>query len=217
MKLALVSLLALSACSPDRTSNGDGGAAAAPAVGRTVTEIDPRIWCIHEDQQGTLWLGSNGSGVYRYDGQQIVNVTSANGLSGDQVRNIQDANGTVFISTTGGVTAFDGTAFTRLEPEAPTDGDGWRLDPDDVWLVANPGIGGPCRYDGERLHQLELSESPAEAAHRAKYPGTDFPPDAVYCTYTDHRGHVWFGTAAVGLCRYDGATLSWMFEDHLTT
>ena len=30
-------------------------------------------------------------------------------------------------------------------------------------------------------------------------------------------GHVWFGTASVGLCRYDGQVLSWMFEDDLTT
>ena len=28
---------------------------------------------------------------------------------------------------------------------------------------------------------------------------------------------MWFGTANVGLCRYDGQTLSWMYEERLTT
>jgi len=191
----------------------------APATGQVVTEIDPRIWCIHQDRDGNYWFGSNGNGVYRYDGQRITHYTQADGLSGNQVRDIEeDTKGNVFISTTQGVARFDGKKFTALEiVEEPPAGEGWVLDSDDVWLVFNQGKGGPCRYDGERLYHLKLSKSPAEDAFRAKYPNAAFAPSGVYSIYKDKRGHLWFGTASVGLCRYDGQTLSWMYEERLTT
>ena len=191
----------------------------APAIGHVVAEIDPRIWCIYQDRSGNYWFGSNGSGVYRYDGQRITQYTRADGLSGDQVRDIEeDAEGNVLIATTDGVTRFDGKGFTPLELiEAPLTGEGWVLNPDDIWLLFGPGNYGPCRYDGERLYHLKLSESPAEEAYRARYPDTAFSPYGVYSIYKDRRGHLWFGTAGVGLCRYDGQVLSWMYEERLTT
>jgi len=116
----------------------------------------------------------------------------------------------------GGEGALDPDVALELV-EAPLGGEGWALNSDDVWLVLGPGNYGPCRYDGERLYHLKLSKSPAEAAHRAKYPDAAFSPSGVYSIYKDRRGHMWFGTAAVGLCRYDGQVLSWMYEERLTT
>ena len=190
----------------------------AHTAGQIVEKIDPRIWSIHQDRQGNYWFGSNGNGVYRYDGQLITHYTEAHGLSGNQVRDIEeDSKGNVFIATTQGVTKFDGTKFTTLElVESPPTGKGWKLDPDDVWLVTNPSNNGICRYDGERLYHLKLSKSPMEDAHRAKFPNVAFSPSGVYSIYKDKRGHLWFGTSSVGLCRYDGQTLSWMYEDRLT-
>jgi ligand-binding sensor domain-containing protein len=173
---------------------------------------------MRQARNGDLWFGSNGAGVYRHDGERLVQYTRTDGLRGDQVRGIEeDGRGHVLVSTTAGVSVFDGTSWRALEVEAPADGDGWVLDPDDVWLVADPGSGGPCRYDGERLLRLELPKSPAEDAFRARYPNTSYSPDGVYSVYRDRRGHLWFGTAAVGLCRYDGRNISWLYEERLTT
>ena len=216
-------VLAVAACTSAEglppNSTPPAARSSVPATGQVVAKIDPRIWCIHQDRNGDYWFGSNGNGVYRYDGQRVTHYTRADGLSGDQVRDIEeDTEGNVFISTTDGVTKFDGKRFTPLElVEAPHTGEGWVLDPDDVWLVLGPGNHGPCRYDGERLYHLKLSKSPAEDAYRAKYPDAAFSPSGVYSIYKDRRGHMWFGTAAVGLCRYDGQVLSWMYEERLTT
>jgi ligand-binding sensor domain-containing protein len=191
---------------------------AAPRPGRVVTEIDRRIWCIDQGRDGDLWFGSNGNGVYRYDGERVVQYTRADGLSGDLVRDIeQDRKGNVLVSTTAGVSRFDGRGWTQLEVEVARGRAGWRLDPGDVWIVFDPGTGGPCRYDGEKVHRLELPRSPAEEAHRARFPDAGFAPDGIYSIYEDRRGHLWFGTAGVGLCRYDGRNLSWMYEEELTT
>lgn len=188
-------------------------------LGQVVLEIDPRIWVLHQDQNGDYWFGSNGGGVYRYNDERITRYTKADGLSGDQVRGIEeDKQGNLFLSTNGGVSKFDGKKFTTLEViEATSDKDGWELNPGDHWMVFYPGSDGPYRYDGEKLYHLKLSKSPAEDAFRTEYPDASFSPMGVYSVYQDRRGHLWFGTASVGLCRYDGQSLSWMYEERLTT
>lgn len=188
-------------------------------LGQRVTEIDPRIWVIYQASNGDFWFGSNGNGAYRFDGEVVTHYTSEDGLTGTQVRDIQgDNKGNIFISTNSGVFKFDGTAFTLLKiTKATSPDDGWTLDADDVWIVYQPGENGPLRYDGENLYMLQLSKSPAEDAVVAQYPQTDFSHSGVTSIYKDRRGHVWFGTSSVGLCRFDGQTLSWMYEEHLTT
>lgn len=38
----------------------------------------------------------------------------------------------------------------------------------------------------------------------------------MYSIWKDRRGQLWFGTAAVVLCRYDGHSWSWLYEESLT-
>ena len=200
-----------------------GCLACAPAHGVDLPDLepsvalDPRIWCIQEAANGDLWFGSNGAGAYQYDGRTLVPHAPSENV-GRHVRDIGAApNGDVLLSTNEGVSRFDGERWHALEVETAPDGSGWRLDPQDVWLVVDPGQGGPCRFDGERLWRLRLTESPAEAMVRARHPDSAFPPDGVTTIHRDRSGDVWIGTAAVGLCRYDGRTLDWMYEEALTT
>jgi formylglycine-generating enzyme required for sulfatase activity len=192
---------------------------AATASRQRVIDIDPRIWCIYQDRSGNYWFGSNGNGVYRYKDPTITQYTQTDGLIGGQVRDIEeDSDGNVLVSTNGGVSKFDGKRFKALKMvEAPSSDVGWVLDPEDVWIVFDPGNHGICRYDGETLYRLRLPTSPAEDVYRAKHPDSAFSPAAVYSIYKDRRGHLWFGTAGVGLCRYDGQSWSWLYEEPLTT
>lgn len=188
------------------------------SIVQAAVTLDSRIWCMHEDARGDLWFGSNGAGLFRYDGERLEQHTTADGLAADTVRGIHDdGHGGLLVSTTAGVSRFDAGRWVDVEVVEHAESDGWRLEPGDVWLVVSPGEGGPCRFDGERLHRLELTESPALAAHRARFPGAGFAPDGVYSVFEDRRGHLWFGTASVGLCRYDGTGLAWLHEDRLTT
>jgi ligand-binding sensor domain-containing protein len=213
-------VLGLLACTSDsvREASADVDPELESAGSVAAVPLDTRLWCIHEDDQGDLWLGSNGAGVYRYDGEALEQFTTDAGLAGDTVRGIHDdGRGGLLVSTTAGVSRFDGEAWSDVEVVEHTGTDGWQLDPDDVWLVFAPGEGGPSRFDGERLHRLKLTESPALAAHRKRYPNSAYAPDGVYTVFEDSRGHVWFGTASVGLCRYDGESLAWMVEERLST
>ena len=92
----------------------------------------------------------------------------------------------------------------------------WKLEPGDLWFKGKPGENGPYRYDGKVLYHLEFPRHYLEDEFYAKYPTVPYSPYEVYCIYTDKNGSVWFGTSNFGLCRYNGKSLSWMYEKQLT-
>jgi ligand-binding sensor domain-containing protein len=199
----------------------------APAIGETVSEIHKSCWAIFQDKDGSHWFGSDGMGVSRYDGKTITRFTTRDGLVHDQVRRIYQhgPTGDILITTNGGVSKFDGERFTTLPTAkmiAPTltltdeslKSAGWTLNGTDTWLG---GSGGPLRYDGKTLIQLKFPKSPLEEELTAKIPHReDWSPYDVWHVYKDRKGHVWFGTGMFGICRFDGKSLDWMFERHLT-
>jgi len=190
--------------------------APAAAKGTVVTALSNQCWYLFQAKNGDYWFGSEDRGVFRYDGTKIVNYSTADGLSGNNIRGIQgDKHGNVYFTTSGGVCKFDGQTFTTLTMVDPPDresGGGWRLDPDDLWFAAGKGVG---RYDGTTLYDLKLPPSELEAAFRREVPNAPYNPYAIFSIYRDSRGHVWFGTSNFGVCRYDGASLGWLYEDHL--
>ena len=50
----------------------------------------------------------------------------------------------------------------------------------------------------------------------SKYPNAKYSPYDVYTIYRDRKGNLWFGTAELGACRYDGKSFDWLYENHLT-
>jgi len=56
--------------------------------GKTINQV----WSIAEDDQGNMWFGSHGEGVYKYDGRHIEKFTKKNGLADDYVRVVTYSN-----------------------------------------------------------------------------------------------------------------------------
>jgi ligand-binding sensor domain-containing protein len=69
------------------------------------------VFAVHIDPDDTLWVGTWGAGVSRFDGENWVNYTTKDGLAGDIVYAIaQDPSGTLWFGTNGGIARFaDGT------------------------------------------------------------------------------------------------------------
>lgn len=182
-------------------------------AGEVVTELSKKTWAVFQTRNGDYWFGSNGDGAYRYDGKTITRYTTRDGLPGDDVRGFQeDANGLLYIESTKDIGTFDGKAFTILAAVASNE---WRLEKDDLWFKGDSHHRGPFRYDGKTLHALKFPKHPLEDALDAKEtPITS--PYAVYTIYEDRSGAIWFGTAILGACRYDGKTWKWIYEKELT-
>lgn len=225
MNLPLIALwlvAALPACAPQETSpnsmsvQAPSGRAAPLAVGDNVAELDDRIFHIFQASDSVYWFGSDGKGVYRYDGTALVRFTTEEGLTGDRIRGIQeDRWGNIFVcGEPGGVSRFDGRAFRSLTAMDSSRSE-WKLGPDDLWFPGGQDSGGVYRWDGTSLHWLTFPKTEPGEAHiaahpRSKYPNARYSPYDVYTIFKDSKGHLWFGTAILGACRYDGSSFVWV-------
>lgn len=75
-----------------------------------------RVWTINEDKNGDLWIGTIDAGVWRYDGINLTNYTTKDGLPSNVVNMVyKDKKGELWFGTAeGGVCKFDGKYFTRF-------------------------------------------------------------------------------------------------------
>jgi ligand-binding sensor domain-containing protein len=113
----------------------------------------------------------------------------------------------------GGVSKFDGHGFGKLTVADPSYSE-WKLEPDDLWFPGGQDSGVVYRLDGTSLHRLAFPKTQAGEAHiaalpRSKYPNANYSPYDVYTIFEDSKGHLWFGTAILGACRYDGTSFAW--------
>ena len=210
----LFTLLLFSSCQQKAQSHKEDSK--AHSIGQEVSAWDNNIWVIHQDKSGDYWFGSNGKGLYRYDGERITHFSTEDGLAGDQIRGIQeDAQGQLFIETSAGISVFDGASFRTLEmpkQSSPT----WRSNPSDLWL-RDFGRNGPLRYDGVLLYHHPFPEQDLEAAFGIRIdPNGPSRPYSVYSITKDAQGTVWFGTESAGVFRYDGDSLLWIGEKELS-
>lgn len=186
------------------------------AAGEIVTELDNSIFHIFQASNSAHWFGSDGKGLYRDDGNQLVRFTTAHGLSSNKVRGIQeDRSGNIFVcDARGGVSRFDGHGFTKLNALDASKSE-WELTPNDLWFPGEQDSGVVYRWDGTSLHRLAFPKTQAGEAHiaehpRSKYPNAKYSPYDVYTIFKDSKGHIWFGTAILGACRYDGTSFTWV-------
>ncbi len=191
-------------------------------LGDTVKGPGKSVWYIFQSKDQSYWFGSDEDGVYHYDGKHSIQFTTKHGLCNNRVRGIQeDSSGNLFINTVGGISRFDGKAFTTLPVvDGRTSGSGWDLSPNDLWFQGAQDSGLLYRYDGKVLHRLRLPKTRMGEDFIARYPRSAYPamtfsPYDVYTIYKDSKGNIWFGTGNLGACRYDGKSFAWISEDDL--
>jgi len=218
LALILFAFLAIISCRGAGNGAGrhDHTQVAPIAVGDTVEQLGDHLWYIFQDSKNVYWFASDGEGVFQWDGITIIQYTTADGLAGDRIRQIsEDKEGNLFFSTLNGISKFDGLKFTTLQVIVSNE---WKLEDDDLWfqMIGNSSTGGAYRYDGKTLYHLEFPKHYLHDDITRNSSSEQFNPYAVYSIYKDHLGAIWFGTAAIGACRFDGQSVKWMYDDDLT-
>jgi ligand-binding sensor domain-containing protein/signal transduction histidine kinase len=155
-----------------------------------------------KDKTGTLWFGTGGSGVSRYDGQSFTNFSDATGLNPLSVTYIEeDKNGDLWFVAYGSVIRYNGRDFATFTPSQTfmkywvnvikADSKG------NLWFGTSNG--GAIRYDG-KLHTNFSTEH-------------GLGDNNVLSIAEDKKGNLWFGTGK-GVSRYDGHSFTTFSTDN---
>ena len=177
------------------------------------------IRAIYQDSKGNFWFGSLQEGVAVFNGTSFLYFTSDDGLSDNQIHNIQeDKKGIIWFNTQSGISSYDGnkiinhtkadkvkalTNFQNLSKE-PLQGQ-WMKSDNNMWFGAG-NKDGVYRYDGQQLQYIA------------------FPPhkvlnhnDNVFAVTDISKGKnnmMWFATYA-GVFGYNGSDFTIINDETL--
>jgi ligand-binding sensor domain-containing protein len=185
------------------------------AIGDTVKELGNNIMVIYQDSKANYWFGSWQDGLYKYDGKSIIHFTTKDGLASNRVEEIkEDKRGNIYLNTSKGLCQFNGVRFST-RTEALSIGTDWTLNPDDLWFKCLTHPNSVYRFDGNNLYILKIPKTKLGEDYIQKHPS--YPdPYAVYCIYKDSKDNIWFGTATLGVFRFNGKSFDWISEEDLT-
>ncbi len=166
------------------------------------------IRAILEDSEGNIWFGGHQEGVCKYDGNEFVYYTDADGLSNNQVRSIfEDANGAIWFECGFGISKYaDGKIITYPQMNfnfyTP-----WASAENDIWFKGNEGVGynktesvpGVYRWDGKNMtyHAFPLKPTPDQSNQYSV--STPF--------VKGNNNQYWFGTYSAVFC-FDGSAVT---------
>jgi streptogramin lyase len=76
-----------------------------------------RPWTMNKDENGNLWIGTIDAGVWKYDGTNLTNYTTKDGLTGNAIWTIyRDKKGELWFVTDGeAICKYNGNTFTKYE------------------------------------------------------------------------------------------------------
>jgi ligand-binding sensor domain-containing protein/signal transduction histidine kinase len=149
---------------------------------------------------GTLWLGTDGNGIFRLSDHDMVRFTTKQGLVNNFCRALlQSRDGSIWIATDEGVSHWTNKGFTNYQVKDGLSYFSTRAlledRQGDIWVGTDRGI--------SHLHMGVFQNDPATEGLRH---------EKIWTIHEDPDGGLWFGTRNDGLYRYKLEKLA-----HITT
>ncbi|MEZ4793833.1 MAG: two-component regulator propeller domain-containing protein [Gelidibacter sp.] len=162
-----------------------------------------QVMSILEDSKGNFWFGTNGQGVFKYDGKSYTQHLSDIGkVYEDNLQHnivlsiVEDLKGNIWFTSLshGGVSVFDGEKFTHYTKELSDDfiRVAFCDKKGNIWIGTHGNRnGGLDQYDGNKFN----------AFHKTK---DGFENNNVRWIYEDKQGKLWLGSGITELSTFDG-------------
>jgi ligand-binding sensor domain-containing protein len=152
---------------------------------------------IFEDKNGNIWFASSGKGIFRYDGNAIVNFNQKEGLGENYAGGIaQDPAGNMWFTMKNGICKFDGKIFTEYTAKDGLDGtEFWGVIIEKSGIVWVTARGSTTKFDPS----IPLPNPKAFI----EFTSADGFNCCVQSMFQDKLGNMWWG-AGSGLFRFDG-------------
>lgn len=197
------------------------------------------VLTIFQDTAGVIWFGTQGSGVYRYDGKSVTSFTEKDGLCNNCVQSIaEDRNGNLLFGTRGGgLCSYNTGGFSEFAVSdigkidhifsmikdrkrnlwmSFTRGSTRKYDGSVFTTLTDEGHGFTSFFLEDQQGRLWLGNNRTEIRLYDGKSFTDFPfneelrNQLVWFILEDVAGNFWFGTKT-GLYKYDGETFKAVF------
>jgi ligand-binding sensor domain-containing protein/signal transduction histidine kinase len=159
-----------------------------------------RVRNVLRARDGSLWIGTDGSGVYLHAAQSTKHFTTHDGLVNNFIRVFLEArDGTLWIGTDNGVSHLDRTGFHNYNDQNGLAYNSIRSLLEDrdgtIWIGTEHGL---SEFRSGRFFNDAMTAALAD--------------EKVWALHQDTDGGIWIGTRAHGLYRYRNGQLS-----HYTT
>lgn len=154
---------------------------------------DKMVFKFLEDRDGTMWLVTDGNGIFKYRDGKFIHLTKKNGLTDNNPADIfKDSRGNIWIGTYyGGVSKFDGKKYTNFTQDGIIEGiETYNFCEDrhgNIWFAAEHF--GVYKYDGSNFTQFTKENGLAT--------------NGIQSILADNKGQLWFSTWQ-GITLYDG-------------
>ncbi len=161
---------------------------------------DVSVRNVFRDRSGALWVGTDGDGIIRMNGKNLLWLTTKNGLTNNFIRAIlQSRDGSMWIATDEGLSHWTPRGFTNYQMNDGLSYFSTRALLEDrngdLWVGTDRGL--------NRIHAGAI-------VHDAATDGLD--QRKVWSIHEDSDGGLWFGTRDDGLYRWKQGKLT-----HFTT
>lgn len=164
------------------------------------------ILVLFQDKNNNIWIGTNGGGVMKYDGEYLQQYTIKNGVPGNVIRAIfEDSKGNIWFAGYGsGVSKFDGHQFINYSTSNGLNHDWTFSIVEDkegaIWVSSQNGVN-KIYSEGnkERITSFTVDN------------GLSSP--YILSMEVDFEGNIWFGTYGAGVCKYDGTSFTYLTNE----
>lgn len=201
MKILLLTLLTiLSVYCNSQEKKVETAKTENPTEQQNASQIGEYVVETFQDSKGNLWFGTLEKGVAKYDGNNLVYITTKDGLPSNRITNvIEDKEGNLWFGTGAGISKFDGKTFTNYSEK-----DGLCSDMVSNLLIDSKGTfwigtwGGVCKFNGTRFEMFPIPYPKIE---------TKINPDTkdwITSITEDTKGNIWFGRDGYGASTFDG-------------
>ncbi|PWT91930.1 MAG: hypothetical protein C5B54_04400 [Acidobacteria bacterium] len=167
-----------------------------------------RVWCVFEDSQKQVWIGTDGGGLNLFQNGKFTKFTIHDGLSSDLISSIaEDHDGNLWIGTLGGgVNRFNHGHFTHFTPENGLAGT-W------IWSI-HPAQDGSILI-GTYNHGLSVLKDGKFTNYNIS---NGFPSNSIHSIWESRDGSLYFATVGAGLvCWKDGKVTTYSTKQGLSS
>jgi len=161
------------------------------------------IYSMVQDANGFIWVGTNGGGMARFNGQRFDKIYNAdNGLAGNNVRALlADSKGNLWIGSDGGLAIYNGYTFRIINNDDSLKGSSVINLLEDIqgriWAGTDDGGVNVITVQNDSISIYTIDSRQGLRSHE----NADQP--SVFDIYEDKNHKIWLGILGGGLARID--------------